>query len=260
MAADDEAVRERFRLLRTSGDAAARNRLIEDHRWLAEHCARRFAGRGEPLDDLTQVAMIGLVNAVDRFDPEFGTNFPTFAIPTILGVVRRHFRDATWAIRVPRRAKELHLQLTAASEHLTKRLERSPQPAELAEYLGVDVDQVLESLEAGKAYRTGGLAPTTDRDDDSDGGEDGATLGVIDAGFDHADTSMAVRHLLDRLPAREREIVILRFFGDLTQSEIAERIGISQVHVSRLVRSSLERMQRLAGDLEHEAEASGARR
>jgi RNA polymerase sigma-B factor len=236
----------RWRLVEDpSENARMRDELITEHRWLAQHCARRFHGRGEPMDDLTQVAMIGLCQAVDRFDPEYGSSFPSFAIPTILGVVRRYFRDATWAVKVPRRAKDLSLEITAATDQLTRTLQRSPTPAELAEVLHVEVDAILEGLEAAKAYRAAPLTPPGEhRDGERDSSDDNATLGSVDGGFELTETRMLIRGLLDQLPERERTILEMRFFDDLTQSEIAECVGISQVHVSRLLRASLQRLQR----------------
>jgi len=218
---NDDAVLERFREYRHSGDRAARNQLVEDHRWIALRCARRFEGRGEPLDDLIQVAQLGVLKAVERFDPEHGAAFPSFAMPTVMGELRRHFRDRTWSVGVPRRLKELHVSLGRAVERLNHTLGRQPTVEELAEELRVTPDDILEALDAGAAYRT---APLTRPEDDSD--REPAVLG-----------------LLDTLPPRERTLVYLRFFGSLTQQEIAERLGMSQVHVSRLLRQCMNQLQ-----------------
>lgn len=233
----------RFRAFRESGDRDLRNRLIEEHRWIAIHCARRFAKRGEPLDDLIQVGQLGVLKAVERFDPEMGVSFTTFAMPTVLGELRRHFRDATWAVRVPRRAKDLHLELSAVIEQLSQKLQRSPTIDEIAEAMRVSTDDVLEAMEAGTAYRAAPLTPPSDEDDDEEPSEDGITIGRSDPEMGRTDDRIAVQALLAQLPARERRIVYLRFFEELTQSEIADIVGMSQVHVSRLLRSSLAKLR-----------------
>ncbi len=202
-------------------------------------CARRFAARGEPLEDLLQVAQLGVLKAVERFDPEVGVAFPSFAMPTVLGELRRHFRDHTWSLRVPRRLKELHVSLTRAAERLRHTLGRHPTVDELAEELRVTPDDVLEVLDAGAAYRT---VPITPVDDDEADDRESAALGEIDGEFDNADNRMAIRILLEQLEPRERTIVYLRFFGSLTQQEISDRLGLSQVHVSRLLRRSLDQL------------------
>ena len=235
----------KFRRLRETGDRYLRNELIEEHRWVAIHCARRFDRRGEPLDDLIQVGQLGLLKAVQRFDPDVGVSFASYAIPTVMGELRRHFRDATWAIKVPRRVKDLHVDLGNAVDFLSGENGRPPTPNEIAEHLGVTVDAVLEAIEAGGAYRT---APLSSSNDDDDSWRETAALRTDDALLDGSDDRLLVRQLLDTLPERERTIVELRFFRGLSQSEIAERVGVSQVHVSRLLRGSLTALQRAAGD------------
>lgn len=235
----------KFRRLRDTGDRDLRNELIEDHRWVAVHCARRFDHRGEPLDDLIQVGQLGLLKAVQRFDPEVGVSFASYAIPTVMGELRRHFRDATWAIKVPRRVKDLHVDLANAVDFLSGENGRPPTPAEIAEHLGVSVDDILEAIEAGGAYRT---APLVSANDDDDGRREARALKTDDAFLEGSDDRLLVRQLLETLPERERQIVELRFYAGLSQSEIAERVGVSQVHVSRLLRSSLAALQRAAGD------------
>jgi RNA polymerase sigma-B factor len=230
---------DRFREYRRTGDRRTRNALVEEHRWIAVQCARRFAARGEPLDDLLQVAQLGVLKAVERFDPEVGVAFPSFAMPTVLGELRRHFRDCTWSLRVPRRLKELHVSLTRAAERLRHTLGRHPTVDELAEELRITTDEVLEVLDAGGAYRT---VPITPVDDDEDDDRESAALGEIDGEFDTADNRLAIRVLLEQLEPRERTIVYLRFFGSLTQQEISDRLGLSQVHVSRLLRRSLDQL------------------
>jgi RNA polymerase sigma-B factor len=235
----DADLAERFRRLRESGDRELRNELIEEHRWIATSAARRFADKGEPVDDLVQVALLGVLKAVERFDPEVGVAFVSYAMPTVVGELRRHFRDKTWALRVPRRVKDLRTELTAATEHLTASIGRPPTPAELAGHLRVAVDAVLEALDAGGAYRPSPLAPP-----DGDESAPGRALRVDDDRLEGTVDRMLVRELLEGLPERERRIVELRFFEGMSQSQIAEAVGLSQVHVSRLLRSSLSTLQR----------------
>jgi RNA polymerase sigma-B factor len=242
--ANAEAER-RFRQLRETGDRRLRNQLIEDHRWVAVHCARRFDHRGEPLDDLIQVGQVGLLKAVERFDPDVGVSFASYAIPTVMGELRRHFRDATWAIKVPRRVKDLHVDLGNAVDFLSGENGRPPTPPEIAAHLGVTVDAVLEAIEAGGAYRT---SPLVVGNDDDDSRRETIALRTDDEMLAGSDDRMLVHQLLEALPDRERTIVELRFFAGLSQSEIADRVGVSQVHVSRLLRSSLAALQRAAGD------------
>lgn len=222
-------------------DRRLRNRLVERHMGLAAHVARRFGRRGPSDDDLRQVAFLALVKAVDRFDPAREVAFSTFAGRTIEGEIKRHFRDHTWSIRVPRSAKELHLQLRRATDELTHELGRSPSVPELAERLGVTTDEVIEGISAGAAYSTLSLDAPAPGSEDGDAGRD---LGAVDARFDHVTDTELVARMVDRLPAREQEIVRLRFYEELSQSEIAERVGISQMHVSRLLRRSFEQMRR----------------
>lgn len=220
-----------------------RERIVERCLPLADHIARRFDGRGEPRDDLVQVARVGLVNAVIRFDVTAGSDFVSFAVPTIMGEVRRHFRDNSWSVKVPRRLKELHLRLGAATADLSQRLGRAPTPSELAAELEMDRDEVVEGLVAGSSYNTLSI--------DSGGGTGGAeeapaiadTLGDLDAGLDQIENREALRPLLAALPERERTVLLLRFFESLTQTQIAERVGISQMHVSRLLTKSLTRLR-----------------
>ena len=231
---EGESLLELFRAYRDTGDRSIRNALIEQHRWIAIRGARRFEGRGEPLDDLVQVAMFGVLKAVERFDPDRGVAFPAFATPTVVGELRRHFRDHTWSVRVPRRLKELHVSVGRAVEELRTIHARQPTVDDLARHLHVTADEILEALEAGAGYRAG---PITAGDDD--GEREPMPLGEDDAELVHADDRMAVRRLLGALAPRERTIVYLRYFGELTQQEIGERLGMSQVHVSRLLRQSL---------------------
>ena len=207
---------------------------------LADHIARRFDGRGEPRDDLVQVARVGLVNAVIRFDVNTGSDFVSFAVPTIMGEVRRHFRDNSWSVKVPRRLKELHLRLGAATAELSQRLGRAPTATELAAELDMDRDEVVEGLVAGSSYNSLSI--------DAGGGDEDApaiadTLGDVDTALDQIENREALRPLLESLPERERAVVVLRFFESLTQTQIAERVGVSQMHVSRLLARALGRLR-----------------
>ncbi|MBA3288592.1 MAG: SigB/SigF/SigG family RNA polymerase sigma factor [Acidimicrobiia bacterium] len=232
-----------FRRFAETRDRRLRNELVEAHMGLAAHVARRFGRRGPSDDDLRQVAFLALVKAVDRFEPDRNVAFSTFAGRTIEGEIKRHFRDHTWSVRVPRSAKEIHLRLRKATDELTQRNGQSPTVPALATYLGVEVDEVIEGLAAGTAYSTASLdAPAGP---DSDGPRQ---IGGEDIGYSHVADIDAIADLMQRLPEREREIVRLRFYEELSQSEIAKRVGISQMHVSRLLRRSFEQMRRSAGD------------
>lgn len=232
---------ERFRRYRATGDRSLRNDLIADHRWLAVHCAQRFAEKGEPLDDLIQVAMLGVLKAVERYDPDYGAAFATFAVPTITGEIRRHFRDTTWAVHVPRRAKDLQHTVKSAVDELSHVLGRSPIVDEIASHAGVPPEEVFEALEAARCYRR---LPLPSPGDDGDREGDGiANLGAEDPDLVAAEARVTVAELLTRLAPRERRIVELRYISGLTQSQIAELVGVSQVQVSRLLRASLERMK-----------------
>ena len=219
-----------------------RERIIQRCLPLAEHIARRYDGKGEPRDDLLQTARMGLVSAVDRFDLETGADFLSFAVPTIMGEVKRYFRDSGWSVRVPRRYKELHVQVGAAVAELEQRLGRAPTASELATELEIDRGEVVESLLASNCYRTSSIdAPVVGGDQDAATVAD--RLGESDAGMEHVECREALRPLLAALPERERTILIMRFFESLTQSQIAERLGISQMHVSRLLAKSLGRLR-----------------
>ncbi|MDI2128091.1 RNA polymerase sigma factor SigF [Yinghuangia seranimata] len=217
-----------------------RDRLVEMHLPLVEHLARRFRNRGEPLDDLVQVATIGLIKSVDRFDPDRGVEFSTYATPTIVGEIKRHFRDKGWAVRVPRRLQELRLALTAATAELSQRNGRSPTVAELAVQLGISEEEVLEGLESANAYSTLSL-DVPDTDDESPAVAD--TLGSEDEALEGVEYRESLKPLLEQLPPREKRILLLRFFGNMTQSQIAQEVGISQMHVSRLLARTLAQLR-----------------
>jgi RNA polymerase sigma-B factor len=234
----EQPLDERFARYRRTGDRRLRDELVEEHAPLAHFLASRFANRGEQRDDLVQVALVGLFKAVERFDPGRGLQFSTFATPTILGELKRHFRDRGWAVRVPRRVQELHLQLGRIVSALGQEEGRSPTPAEVAERAGVSEEAVLEAMEAGSLYRLVSLDGSVTPDDE--GGELASCLGDDDPEFERIEHRSEIDELLEVLPARERRIVELRFFESMTQSEIAERVGVSQMHVSRLLTRSLE--------------------
>jgi RNA polymerase sigma-B factor len=218
-----------------------RDQLISGYLPMAEHIARRFAGRGEPLDDLTQVATMGLINAIDRFEPDRGCDFFSFAVPTITGEVRRYFRDHGWSTRVPRRLKDLHIAIRGTLAELSQQLGRAPRPSEIAARLDLPVAEVIEGLRAGDAYRSSSL------DEMLGSGEGSATLGELMGGLDGElaliDDREALRPLLAELEPRERTILTLRFFRQMTQTQIAERVGISQMHVSRVLRQTLAHLR-----------------
>ena len=229
---------ERFAEYRRTGDRALRNQLVEEHMRLAEFLARRFSHRGESPDDLRQVALVGLLKAVERFEPDRGLQFSSFATPTITGELKRHFRDKGWAVRVPRRIQELHLELDRTVADLNQELGRPPTPAEIAQRAGVLEEDVLESMEAGSLYRLASL--DSSRSNDEAAPSPAQRLGELDHELGAVENRVAVSEMLSLLPEREQKIVYLRFFEGLTQSEIAEQIGISQMHVSRLLVRSLE--------------------
>ncbi|WP_372727359.1 RNA polymerase sigma factor SigF [Nocardioides sp.] len=218
--------------------ATARESLVHLHLPLVEHCARRFRNRGEPFEDLVQVGTIGLIKAVDRFDTDRGVEFSTYATPTIIGEIKRYFRDKGWAIRVPRRLQELRMQIGAVSAELTQSLGRSPTPSELAERLSCTVEEIVEGIESGNAYSTLSLDAGSENDEGSTTMLD--AIGIEDVNLEHVEIRESIKPLLDRLEPREKKILLLRFFKNMTQSQIAEEIGVSQMHVSRLLNRTLE--------------------
>ncbi len=218
-----------------------RDAIVERNLALADHIARRFHGRGESRDDLVQVARVGLVNAVTRFDVEIGSNFLYFAVPTIMGEVRRHFRDNGWSVKVPRRLKELHLRVNATTAELSQRLGRAPTASELAAEMGVERQEVVDCLIAANSYTTLSIDCGGRDDDDSQPLAD--VVGQIDHGLEQIENRELLRKLLATLPQRERTVLMMRFFESMTQTQIAERVGISQMHVSRLLAKSLDRIR-----------------
>ncbi len=229
----------RFLEYRRTKDRRLRDELISEHLGLAIALARRFAGRGEATDDLEQIATLGLLKAVERFEPERGLAFSTFATPTISGEIKRHFRDRSWSVRVPRSLQELGLRLTATVAELTNELGRSPTVAEIAARIEVEPEAILEAMEANRAFATQSLDAPLPGDDRTLGD----TLGGDEPGMDQVEREMVVNDLLATLPDREQTILRLRFFDGLTQTEIAARVGISQMHVSRLLSRSLDSLR-----------------
>jgi RNA polymerase sigma-B factor len=233
------------------GDFAAREAFIERTMTIVHHVARRYADRGESYDDLVQVGAIGLVKAVDRFDPDRGVKFATFAIPNIAGEIRRHFRDRGWSVRVPREVQERHARLNRVTEDLTTRLQRVPTVKELAAEIGLSTVDVLETMSAARSYTASSLDAPVDEDRT---GHD--LLADSEEGYDLVDRRLELVMGVGCLQERERRIVALRFFEGLTQTQIAERIGISQMHVSRLLSQALASMRERLEAAEHEADAT----
>ena len=239
---DKDRTRELFRRFKEQGDAEARDQLIVNHINLVRFLASKFKNRGESLEDLIQVGTIGLIKAIDRFDPERGLEFTTYATPTIMGEIKRHFRDKGWSVRVPRRLQELSAKVNQASDELTNQLQRSPSVAEIAEHLGSTVDEVLEAMESSSAYSSVPL-------EGGGSGEDDEAPSVIDhyatedPDLAASDDRIVLEQAIADFSPREQEVVRMRFDEGLTQVEIAERLGISQVQVSRLLRRTLRRIQ-----------------
>lgn len=249
---------ELFRLWKQTRDPRVRDELVFRHMDLAKALARRFMGRGEPLEDLIQVALYGLINAVDRYDPDRGTKFTTFAIPTILGELKRHFRDAAWTMHLPRGLQELNQRAYKLIDALTQQLGRPPTMAELAQELGVSEEQVIEALDAANAYEVMSLEQELMTDDDD---RPQALAELLAASESEEMERWQKRQLIEEamkvLDERERQIVTMRFYDDLTQTQIAQRLGISQMHVSRLLRRALRKMEAyLRGRSERRGEAA----
>jgi RNA polymerase sigma-B factor len=240
-AREDRRLLERYH---ASGDAAAREALVQRFLPLARQLARRYQRGGEPLDDLVQVASLGLLKAIDRFEPTRSTAFSSFAVPTILGELKRHFRDRGWSVRVPRDLQELAVRVERVSDDMARELGRAPTPDEMAEHIGVSVEQVLEAREAAGAYRAISLDRPSDEDDEGDAMAD--RMGAEDPGFGLAEDAATVERLMAVLSDREREVLRLRFEEDLTQSDIGARVGVSQMHVSRLIRQAVSRLRQEA--------------
>jgi RNA polymerase sigma-B factor len=243
---DYRAVEELFRRLRLGGDPRLRERLINMHLNLVRFLARKFANRGEPVDDLIQVGTIGLINAVDRFDPERGIRFATYATPTIAGEIKRHFRDRGWAIKVPRRLQELNLAANKAVDALVQRLDRSPTVKEIAKEIDATEEEALEALELGQMYELVSLDSETSQADDASHATVADYVGADDGVLEEIGARSSLVEGLKRLPERERKIIELRFFRNLSQTEVARRLSISQMHVSRLQHKALQRLRELS--------------
>ncbi|AWW38734.1 MULTISPECIES: RNA polymerase sigma factor SigF [Streptomyces] len=222
--------------------AYVRDTLIELNLPLVRYAAARFRSRNEPMEDIVQVGTIGLIKAIDRFDCERGVEFPTFAMPTVVGEIKRFFRDTSWSVRVPRRLQELRLALTKASDELSQKLDRSPTVTELATVLGVSEEDVVDGLAVGNAYTASSLDSPAPEDD---GGEGSLAdrLGYEDTALEGVEYRESLKPLLAKLPPRERRIIMLRFFANMTQSQIGEEVGISQMHVSRLLTRTLAQLR-----------------
>jgi RNA polymerase sigma-B factor len=235
-----------MRRYQASGDLAARAELTERFMPLARDLALRYRYTDEPVEDLTQVAYLGLLKAIDRFDAGRGTRFTSYAVPTILGELKRHFRDKGWALRVPRDMQERVMAVNKESEILAKRLGRSPSVREIAERLGCSAEDVLEAREAANSYEAASLDAPVGGADPDDAPTVSDTIGSVDGGYELIESRDAIAGAWRALPERERRVLHLRFVEDLTQREIGDRIGVSQMHVSRLLRRALERLQSAA--------------
>jgi len=251
--------RELLRRYHEDGDLAAREQLIEEHMSLVRSLARRYSYRGEQLDDLVQIGAIGLIKAIDRFDLERGVELTTYATPNIIGEIKRHFRDRGWSVRVPRGLQELNVQLSRLLEQLTVQLSRSPTISELAKAAGVDEEDVLEALESGRAYTSLSLSSGSGGGDDDDDVDPLESIGIEEHQYEVSEDRAVLAPGFRVLDQRERTILRLRFFDGLTQSQIAQQIGISQMHVSRLIRRSLEKIRQEIAREETERQAVRAR-
>ena len=239
---DKERTHELFRRYKENGDMDAREKLVLSHMNLVRFLANKFKNRGEPLDDLVQVGYLGLLKAIDRFDPSRGLEFTTYATPTILGEIKRHFRDKGWSVRVPRRLQELSAKVNQATDKLTTELQRSPKIEEIADYLGASVDEVLEAMESSSAYSSVPLEGSSNPEaDDAPSVID--RYATEDSALTFTDDRLVIEEALKSFSPREREVIELRFLQGMTQIEIAERLGISQVQVSRLLRRTLKKIQ-----------------
>lgn len=239
---DKDRTRELFRQYKATGDPEGRDQLIVSHLNLVRFLASKFKNRGEPLDDLIQVGTIGLIKAIDRFDPSRGLEFTTYATPTILGEIKRHFRDKGWSVRVPRRLQELSAKVNQANDELTNELSRSPSVEEIAKRVGASVDDVLEAMESSSAYSSVPLEGGGSSDDD-DAPSVIDHYATEDENLAASDDRIVLEDAIRDFSPREKDVIRMRFFEGMTQVEIAERLGISQVQVSRLLRRTLRRVQ-----------------
>ena len=241
---DKQRTRELFIKFKRHGDEEARNQLVLNHLNLARFLASKFKNRGESLDDLIQVATIGLIKAIDRFDIDRGLEFTTFATPTILGEIKRHFRDRSWSVRVPRRLQELSSKVSQATDMLTEKLQHSPSVEEIARELDVSVDEVLEAMESSRAYSSVSLdVPTVDNDDGSAATSVLDTYASVDDDLESCDDKLVLQEIIKNCTEREQQIIRMRFLDGMTQVEIADKLQVSQVQVSRLLRKVLRKRQ-----------------
>jgi RNA polymerase sigma-B factor len=239
-----DEVRRLLREYNVTRDPVVRERLVDLNSDLVRFIARRFANRGEPLEDIEQVGFLGLIHAIERFDPSLENEFSTFATPTIMGEIRRHFRDRSWAVRVPRRLQENYLRVVRAQDQLQSELGRQPSISEIGQRLDLDHDDVLAALEVSPAQHTLSLDQPTGSGDQADSLDLGDRLGQEDENLERVELKAMLEQAMAHLTPRERQIMVLRFFDQLPQTEVAKRLGISQMHVSRLQRAALEHMRR----------------
>ena len=238
-----EEVRRLLREYAATRDPHIRDRLVQLNSDLVHFIARRFANRGEPLEDIEQVGFLGLIQAIERFDPSLENEFSTFATPTIMGEIRRYFRDKSWAVRVPRRLQENYLRVVRAQDELSRTLGRQPSIAEIGQNVGLEPDEVLAALEVSPAQHAISLESTPPSGTDGEATELGERLGREDENLERVEMKALVEQAMAHLTPRERQIMTLRFFDQLPQTEVAKRLGISQMHVSRLQRAALEHMR-----------------
>lgn len=241
---DKQKTKELFKRYKETGDGQAREQLVLAHLNLARFLASKFKNRGESLDDLVQVATIGLIKAIDRFDISRGLEFTTFATPTIMGEIKRHFRDKGWSVRVPRRLQELSAKVTQVSDKLTEKLQRSPSVDEIAQAMGVSVDEVLEAMESAHAYSSVSL--DVPQGDDDDGTQSSTVIdkyALVDEDLESSDDRIVLEQAIKDFSEREQQIIRMRFLEGFTQVEIAQKLQISQVQVSRLLRKTLQKFQ-----------------
>jgi len=242
---DHQQVEALFRESKRTGDPRLRERLIQMHLNLVRFLARKFANRGEPVDDLIQVGNIGLINAVDRFDPERGIRFATYATPTIVGEIKRYFRDRGWAIRVPRHLQEINLAANKAVDALVQRFDRSPTVAEIAKEVGASEEETLEAIELGHMYELISLDSEAGQPEDESHTTLADYVGGDDAILEEIGVRSSLVDILKRLPDRERKIIELRFFRNMSQTDVARTLDISQMHVSRLQQKALSRLREI---------------
>ncbi|MGQ9455807.1 MAG: RNA polymerase sigma factor SigF [Armatimonadota bacterium] len=241
----EQQAEELFREYKHTRDPELRERLIVLHQNLVRYLAGKFANRGEPLEDLIQVGTIGLINAIDRFDPDRGTKFSTYATPTIVGEIRRYFRDKAWSLKVPRRLQELNQAATKVAEELSQKLGNAPTIQEIAKKLGTSEEETLEAMELGSAYEAVSLDSSLEQEDDLSSVSLGELVGGTDISIENIETYDDVKRAIERLDPREKAIIYYRFFRNMSQTEVAKRLNISQMHVSRLQQRALKKLREM---------------